>query len=551
MRRLLVLFTLLPLACDDASGGGAEGSVSVDFFDPTARQLLSCDDDEDETTPAVEYDVAVLVDGATDGLSVRLSAIPAAGAPAVRSVPERGLVKFDRFPIPTGAAQLVAEVFRGAPPDAPPVRGGAADAGACVPSAGQCPNVCSAGAGVEGEVCAATADCGCGLFCKGETRSCAPYEGDNAGCSCGPAAAGGGAGGGAIAEMTIGLSVEGCGGGLPVDAGPDGAAPGDGGAGDARASDDARPQVDGAETDAARPPDSGPDPDQAVPPDAAPDARAPGMGQYGDRCRCGSDCESGFCIDNKLRAYRTCTDRCDDDNGCPGLDTCVQVAAAGPSAECPDPPGGPAPGELVGVCVPNETGLPCELAQDCSLGICLTPPRPANWINAQNVCTVPCVNDRKCPAGYTCEQPPGANQRVCVFDVEVFSCTSFEQCGGVCNPSIEETTVCIQLEEGGQGYCSCTCSSAADCPRGFACDQDTLPSQDPQRPGHCVLMAGYRCPREVADPNALQCPSYSCATDDEHPERSACTSLCRADGDCPRNYACQDVGGARACLAAE
>lgn len=53
----------------------------------------------------------------------------------------------------------------------------------CTPEVGQCPNFCKAGIGVNGEVCQADAECGCGLFCH-EAGFCAPYEGGDAGCAC-------------------------------------------------------------------------------------------------------------------------------------------------------------------------------------------------------------------------------------------------------------------------------------------------------------------------------------------------------------------------------
>ena len=62
----------------------------------------------------------------------------------------------------------------------------------CEPTGDQCPNYCTDGTAVEGETCGGPDDCQCGLFCK--SGSCAPYEGDNAGCSC--AAVGGDTGGG-------------------------------------------------------------------------------------------------------------------------------------------------------------------------------------------------------------------------------------------------------------------------------------------------------------------------------------------------------------------
>jgi hypothetical protein len=60
--------------------------------------------------------------------------------------------------------------------------GGTTEPEVCEVNAGECPNLCEHGIGVEGETCGGTTDCECGLFCKGS--ACAPYEGSNEGCSC-------------------------------------------------------------------------------------------------------------------------------------------------------------------------------------------------------------------------------------------------------------------------------------------------------------------------------------------------------------------------------
>jgi hypothetical protein len=55
-----------------------------------------------------------------------------------------------------------------------------ATSSACDVLAGQCPNICDAGTGVEGETCEGA--CGCGLACTDGV--CTPYADDNEGCSC-------------------------------------------------------------------------------------------------------------------------------------------------------------------------------------------------------------------------------------------------------------------------------------------------------------------------------------------------------------------------------
>lgn len=76
----------------------------------------------------------------------------------------------------------------------------------CTVLAGQCPNVCGAGSGVQNETCSGSGACGCGLFCDGLSNTCQPYEGDNAGCSCSAPIDG--------SDVTSEVSA-------PVDSGPD------------------------------------------------------------------------------------------------------------------------------------------------------------------------------------------------------------------------------------------------------------------------------------------------------------------------------------------
>jgi hypothetical protein len=298
-----------------------------------------------------------------------------------------------------------------------------------------------------------------------------------------------------------------------------------------------------------RTPDVGPDPDMAM----------QGQGNYGDDCRCGSDCTSGFCVENKLLGRRVCTARCENDPSCPGIDTCIPVQVAESRGECPDVPGGPQPGEIIPVCIPNDTGFPCDRDRPqnpCNSGICLSPPDPAPWINVQDVCAVVCQDDRKCPPGFACQEIPGVDGRICAPDAQVTTCpnSTVNECAGVCRVAAGDpldSTLCLNIMgDQGPGFCSCTCNDRVDCPRGFACSRGIIDTGDPARPGICMLMAGYRCPLEVEDPNAMQCPSFSCATDDI-PANSVCTAPCRGEQDCPVGMACRAIEGATYCLPPE
>lgn len=294
----------------------------------------------------------------------------------------------------------------------------------------------------------------------------------------------------------------------------------------------------------------------AMPP---PDMGTPGQGTYGEDCRCGSDCTSGFCVENKLLGRRVCTDRCANDQACPSIDTCIPVQVSMGSGECPAVPGGPQPGEIVPVCIPNDTGFPCDRDRPqnpCNSGICLSPPDPAPWINVQDVCAVVCQDDRKCPPGFACQEIPGVDGRICAPDAEVTTCpnSTVNECAGVCRVAAGDpldATLCLNIMgDEGPGFCSCTCNDRVDCPRGFACSRGIIDTGDPARPGICMLMAGYRCPLEVDDPNAMQCPSFSCAADDI-PANSVCTAPCRGEQDCPIGMQCRPIDGANYCLPPE
>ncbi len=334
---------------------------------------------------------------------------------------------------------------------------------------------------------------------------------------------------------------------------------------------------------AAPPADMGPALDEGAPPAdmAAPpadmgEACPEGDRPYGDPCLRGSDCASGFCVENKLRGQRLCTARCDlaaanPAATCPGIDVCVAAEVQPPTNACPGPPDLPPPGTIVGVCVGNETGLPCDFDNprpgECIGGACLQPIRadlnPFPWTHPQAICAASCVDGARCPAGTVCDAV--GNQRLCVPAVrQIVTCDgAIDFCGGVCpvGPGVNEADVALCLTTNGRdgGYCSCLCQRQTDCPQGFACS--------PLGGGAkaCVPFAGLRCPDE--DPNPapcaqdaqcagageiclnglcqyLQCPSLTCAIDDNDPRLNLCLAGCATPQDCPRDHDCQQFPGA-------
>jgi hypothetical protein len=274
----------------------------------------------------------------------------------------------------------------------------------------------------------------------------------------------------------------------------------------------------------------------------------PQRGQYGEGCNCASDCESGFCVQNKMRRMRTCTDQCDQDSDCLGLATCLQAVVQESGPSCPDiNENAPPVGTQVGVCITNETGYPCEQPNQCTSGICLSPPTPVDWASPQSICTMNCMSDDKCPAGYQCREAQGVNGRVCQPQLEVSQCPGGQatECGGICPiPSGRQEAdivICLNMQPNTPGYCSCSCVNASDCPNGFACSQ-IGETGDPTRPGVCLPISGYQCPQ--SNDGVEQCLSATCAVEDEV-EFSYCTAFCNNDASCPTGYRCESVDGSQ------
>jgi hypothetical protein len=281
--------------------------------------------------------------------------------------------------------------------------------------------------------------------------------------------------------------------------------------------------------------------DMAPPPvDAAPppvDAAPPGL-PYGAPCDRASECESDLCVGDPATGRGRCTQLCVRPADCPGIDPCL-------------PAGGG-----VNVCFRNETGAACRDGRGCVEGICLTPPDPVPWVDVQPICDSRSENNDKCPAGYRCDvvQTDRGPTRACAPDVEVINtCPNgfIEECAGTCSVRLGDpldVTRCLSERDGGPGYCTCTCNSAADCPDGFACSRVGL-SDDPTRPGICLAISGYRCPTGGFD----QCLSLTCATPDDDEgglAASFCTAPCVRNVDCPAGHTCQDFGGEGACVPA-
>ena len=288
------------------------------------------------------------------------------------------------------------------------------------------------------------------------------------------------------------------------------------------------------------PPDAAPQPQDAAPP-PPPDAALPPLKLYGEPCGAGRECQSGLCVGDPINGGGFCTQACIRDNQCPELDVCRPVG------------GGQS------VCFRNETGTPCNLPNDCVDGICLTPPDGLPWANVQNICINRCTADGKCPAGYTCEfiQSNQGPVQACNVNVDrLVTCPGgiINTCenSGVCNIPVGRDPLdiyqCIGTVDRPDGYCSCSCRDVTHCPDGFGCFRvpNDIISGDAARPGLCLAFAGYRCPLGAADPDnpqAEQCPSFTCVTPDTGVFDAYCSSPCLADTDCPAEYTCDEALG--------
>ncbi len=270
---------------------------------------------------------------------------------------------------------------------------------------------------------------------------------------------------------------------------------------------------------------------------------------YGDPCECGADCQSGFCLSNPHNnGQGQCSQTCEGGRACPGIDRCVQALYPERSENCPDSGLPFEVGQRVDICAPNETGEVCNDPADCPIdGVCVTTPNPVPaQVAVPAQCGARCDGDNQCPAGYRCDliaDQLGQDIRVCIADIEISGCAGgdFLRCAGTCDLGFGEREIdvltCIQPGNGFDGYCSCFCNTAADCPIGFGCDP-RLFSGNVTRPHICLPVAGNICPE--GDQNL--CLSTSCLFDQDT-GLNQCTSACQDNLDCPRNFRCVDIPG--------
>lgn len=151
----------------------------------------------------------------------------------------------------------------------------------------------------------------------------------------------------------------------------------------------------------------------------------------------------------------------------------------------------------------------CNVVGDCASGLCLSDRGDTRF------CSRPCASETQCASDHVC-----VSGRCEPDDV-----------GALCDePTDCALALCAGNPATGAGECTRTCSSARDCPAGFACSDagGTFVCVDIERP-------------------CTQCGTGLCLTG------TGCTATCRTSLDCPTTlaglaYQCVNMSGTPVCV---
>jgi hypothetical protein len=214
-----------------------------------------------------------------------------------------------------------------------------------------------------------------------------------------------------------------------------------------------------------------------------------------------------------------CTKQCANETQCDPAQSCLPVQA---------PQGG-----TINICIPSDSGEACPNGQPttCIAGICLVHPGNVSL----SVCATPCQSARACPDGYSCStvNVGGNMQKVC------------SPLGGQCNAQ-GLSNQCISrwcstsALSPTTGVCLGNCTTAADCPRGFACGWDDA---NPGVVDRCQPV-GLACTVDGMGNNS--CVSKTCAQGT--PQGDYCVAFCMDTNfnpqpqRCPANWNCINEG---------
>ncbi len=158
---------------------------------------------------------------------------------------------------------------------------------------------------------------------------------------------------------------------------------------------------------------------------------------------------------------------------------------------------------------------PCTTGTDCQSGKCLSDPRLG-----RSFCSRTCTTSADCILTQRCIQE--GQQLFCQASDIGLPCSGQSDCH----------QGCMENSVTHEAHCSGPCSSAADCPAGFAC----TPVNETK---YCVRIA-ESCTEHLDCMTGLCLAQYI-------PQVYACTALCNSVADCPRGWACQAVADAMAC----
>jgi len=417
--------------------------------------------------------------------------------------------------------------------------GGGGGGPACAVDPGECPNICESGTGVEGEICTANTDCGCGLFCEAGSGACAPYAGGNADCSC--------------EQITVDPIPDTTGGGTPDTTVQEDI--GDGPVDDC-------PKLAPAAFPCNPFCQTGCDDDLACTYNSGAGVCAPaGPGAMGDVCT-GTSCDAGHtCIKFTADPQSTCRRFCIDDADC-GEDRKCNLTVNGLFTICSEP--------TVGCDLFDDPATACEAGMGCyynnQTSQCLPAGTKQGGDGVMGTCaggSVQCMGDPQCTGCVGYVPDADAQDGVCFGTPKV--CGSHEacqQCEGYSPESAEEifgtcthdgTTPCLEdlacvgacdgYEAPSDGTLgSCTNDATAECDESAECAPtcDGFEAGSPEVKGTCFNDAALECASDSDCADSICTGNIPAGQDTPGACSSDDSMACEANAECLP--ACLGVG---------
>ncbi len=202
------------------------------------------------------------------------------------------------------------------------------------------------------------------------------------------------------------------------------------------------------------------------------------LGQIGDPCTSGSQCEQPYCIPFLQEDVDVCTEACLSDDTCPESWTCRILANAG--------------ADTVSVCTPPSSRVcrPCIDDASCPGGHCYV-------LDGASVCGFDCASDDDCAEGYgcadvdgrmtcapisgscTCDADSAGDARLCVRENDVGTCIGRETCDPArgwigCDAQEPAAEVCNQVDDDCNGFTDDIEGLGEVCERAVDLDGETI-----------------------------------------------------------------------------